>query len=133
MFLHLQKLLKSLKKTITDKIDEIFPIRGICGPIREKPWITAEISKLARIKQRKYQRHGKSKKYLELENKFKIELKHAISKYRENLMQKLKSSCRSSGYFVPKKMAERLGENFNKGFIFQLNYLYVIPTLCERY
>ena len=59
-----------------------------------------------------------------MENKFKIELKHAISKYRENLMQKLKSSCRSSGYFVPKKMAERLGENFNKGFIFGKSHRY---------
>ena len=45
-------------------------MKNVRAPLTEKPWITKELSDLARKKQREYNKHGKSVKYVELKQKF---------------------------------------------------------------
>ena len=62
-------------------IDAHFPLKSITLTPQDQPWITNDLKKLKRCRQREYGRHGKSSKYYELKNKFAVKQKEAVEHY----------------------------------------------------
>ena len=95
-------------------LEQCLPLKYVRGPVSEKPWITMELSQLARQKQREYTKNGKSNKYLNLREKFNKEQKIAIDTYRQKQLSSIKKSNIIYGYSVLKKMGAKLGESFHE-------------------
>ena len=67
---------------MSDMIDQQFPLETMTVTDSDQPWITSNLKKLKRSRQREYCRHGKSHKYWDLKRKF-IQ-KQAEALYRQN-------------------------------------------------
>ena len=69
----------------------------------DKPWITAELKKLARKRKKEYRKNGKSEKYLNLKLDFDDKFKKAMSDYMEKNISDIKSSNPSKAYSLLKR------------------------------
>ena len=69
----------ALQAILSKKMDEIFPQEKVKISIKDKSYITAELTKLDRLKKREYKKHGKSEKWVKLQSKFAIKLKKAAA------------------------------------------------------
>ena len=75
---HLQKLfisndnntenVQKFQDTLKSMVDDTFPKRKIRVSSDDKPYFTEKLRKLKRIRQREYQKHGRSGKYLKLKD-----------------------------------------------------------------
>ena len=114
----------TFEEILKGKIEEILPMKECRYTLKDKPWITKELSNLSRRKNREYVKKGKSSKYVLLQKQFKIEEKNAIRQYREKQLNQVKSMGRKGGYSVLKKMGTRLGEQITNN----LNF----PSHCDK-
>ena len=105
-----RSVVSNFESVFNQQLENYLPLKKVRYPTTDKPWITHELSQLARRKQREYNKNGKSKKYIELNKEYQNEQKSAIKAYRQKIMEKVKDSGPTGGYFVLKKMGERLGE-----------------------
>ena len=74
-----------------------------------------ELKKLDRLKMREYFKHGKSKKYDELKEKFSIRNKKAASEYLEKNVRALKDSDPGKAYATLKRMGAQPGDDLDDG------------------
>ena len=61
------------------------------GP-QDKPWINFELKVLKRRKMREWNKNGKTSKYVELDEKFKLKYNAAAKKYMQSKVEALKES-----------------------------------------
>ena len=95
------------------KLELHIPLKKAKYSSTDKPWITYDLSHLARQKQREYTKNGKSEKYIKLKQLFIKNEKEAISNYRQKRLDSIKNASRNAGYSILKKMGSRLGEEVN--------------------
>ena len=79
------------------------------GP-QDKPFITAELKKLARMKQREYVRKGKSEKYLKLKKKFDEKYKLEAQKYLNKSLEGLREANPGQAFSVLKRLGAKPGD-----------------------
>ena len=63
--------------------DETFPEKKVVFMENDKPWFTEELRLLKRQRMREYSSNGKSKKYIELRDIFKVKAEEAMKKHKE--------------------------------------------------
>ena len=96
---------------IMDKmVSDTFPCKTITIFADDKPWFNEELRTLKRSRLREYNRHGKSQKYLELQDKFDRKFKNEFHKYRLKIELEVSQGKRGSSYSVIKKLGLRPGE-----------------------
>ena len=112
-----------LQETLTEKLNDIFPIKEVKVSLKDKPYITAELKKLDRRKMREYRKHGKSQKYFELKSCFELKLSKAAADHLNKNVRALKESDPGRAYTTLKKMGAQPGDILDEGSFTLLNHL----------
>ena len=114
------------------KINVIFPKKTIRLAVNfDKPFITAEIKKLDRLKKREYRKHHRSKKYLELKGKFDEKYKCAAEAHLEKSVRSLKEDDPGKAYASLKKMGSQPGDCSESGSFTLLSHLEQNLSIAE--
>ena len=71
-------MIENLEEQIESLICSTFPQKRILVSSDDQPWFTEELRALKRKRQREYQKHGKSQKYLDLLESFNAKSKLEI-------------------------------------------------------
>ena len=70
----------------TSLIEHTFPEKMVTISNYDKPYMTQELKRIRRQRQRIYRSKGKCAKYLELKQKFDYKLKQEAEKYRQKVI-----------------------------------------------
>ena len=90
--------------TIMDKLDEVLPTKLRKISSDDQPWVTENMKKLKRSKQREYHKHRKSTKYSSLEYKYQIAKKYAKQQFYDKVVKDLKQSAPGQWYSKLKRI-----------------------------
>ena len=93
--------------------DETFPEKKVVFMENDKPWFTEELRLLKRQRMREYSSNGKSKKYIELRDIFKVKAEEAMKKHTEKLKAQVVEGRMGSIYPPLKKLSARPGSTDN--------------------
>ena len=112
------QLTEAFQSKISEIIDQYFPEKNITLSENDQPWITNDLKKLKRLRQREYCRHGKSKKYFDLKKKFVDKQLEAVKHYTDKITNEVLEGHRTSPYKALRKLGVRTGDCKNE--LFQL-------------
>ena len=113
-----------LQETLSRKLDGIFPTKKVKVSVnKDKPYITAELKVLDRLKMREYEKHGKSGKYHEIKSKFDEKLGKAANDHLEKNYRDLKASDPGRAYSTLKKMGAQPGDMLEEGSFTLVNHI----------
>ena len=101
---------------MSEMIDNNFPQKTITVTDSDQPWITIDLKKLKRIRQREYCRHGKTSKYFELKKKFEDKKVDAVKNYTDKIISEVTEGTRSTSYKALRKLGVRNGDTKNDLF-----------------
>ena len=76
----------------------------------QKPFINEEMKILKRRILREYEKRGKSSRYFELKKSFNDKYKNEASKYKNKILEEMKTGNRTSVYSALRKLGARPGE-----------------------
>ena len=85
-------------------VDSVFPLKTVTVSDRDKPYMTEELKKLMRQRQRIYSKSGRSPKYLEIKAQFELKLRTEAKKYHEKVETEVTEGKRSSSYSALRKL-----------------------------
>ena len=100
-----------LQHKILEQLDNFCPEKIFKISSQDKPWVTAELKKLSRQKNREYQRRGKTAKYRELAKNFKQKFKEQTAKFLRKNLDELMDSKPGQAYSILKKMGAQPGDS----------------------
>ena len=109
-------IVQQFQDTLKSIVDDTFPERKIQIDSNDKPYFTEKLRKLKRRRQREYQKHGRSDKYLELKENFGESLRNEKMKYIMKISTEVAEGRRGSIYPALKKLGLRPGEDFHQTF-----------------
>ena len=101
---------KAFETLILNKLDHFCPEKTVKLSSHDKVWVNGDIKRLARLKSREYNRHGKSAKYKDLAKKFKAKYEAEARKYLQKNISELMQCKPGQAYNVLKKMGAKPGE-----------------------
>ena len=101
---------EQFQAALQSKIDEIFPKISVRMSPYDKPWITAELKKLARFRKREYKKKGKSVKYEKLKTEFDKKFKKAMKEFIQKNISDIKSSNPSKACSLLKRLGARTSD-----------------------
>ena len=94
------------ERIVQNKIEAIFPKKCVKLSVNyDKPFITADLKKLDRQRNREYLKHHRSDKYEELKRKYEEKFKSAAVEHLEKNVRSLKQAYEKA-YASLKKMAQ---------------------------
>ena len=101
---------QQFENLVLSNLNKFCPEKEIkLGP-RDKPFITAELKKLSRQKNREYLKRGKSEKYSKLKSKFDDEYKKEASKYLEKSLEGLREAKPGQAFNILKRLGAKPGD-----------------------
>ena len=104
--------LTDLFEYFTGEILNIFcPTKVVSSRPVDKPWITEDIKITKRKLQREYERKGKSNIYFQLKNLYEEKTRKEANKYKDKLLEQVRSGERKSCYAAMRKLGARPGES----------------------
>ena len=117
------KQVSVLQEVMTNKLNTIFPTKQLKVSLKDKPYITAELKKISRLKMREYRKRGKSEKYVKLQSKFDTKLEKAANAHLENNVRSLMESKPGKAFTTLKKMGAQPGECLDEGSFTLLSHI----------
>ena len=111
-----QEMVEEFQSVTTSILHDTFPEKQIIVSPEDVPWFNEQLRHLKRQRQRRYARHGKDDKYMQISNKFDEKLVNEMQKYREKIKAEVREGKRGSSYPALKKMGVRPGDSTNAGF-----------------
>ena len=111
------ELTDAFQNTISEMVDLHFPLKTITITDSDQPWITNDLKKLKRSRQREFCRHGKSDKYYDLKNKFINKQASAVKHYTDKIINEVKDGSRTSSYKALRLLGVRNGDTKDDLFI----------------
>ena len=93
---------------MTTKLSDIhFPLKRITISPYDKPYITEELKKIRRRRQRIYQKEGRSVSYLRVKSEFDSKLEDELSKFKNKIHEEVANGKRGSSYSAIRKLGNR--------------------------
>ena len=111
------ELTDAFQNKISEMVDHHFPLKTITVTDSDQPWITNDLKKLKRSRQREFCRHGKSPKYYDLKNLFIKKQAIAVQHYTDKIIKEVKDGSKSSSYKALRKLGVRNGDTKDDKFI----------------
>ena len=108
----------------SDLINSVFPLKTVTVSDFDKPYITEELKRLRRQRQRIYAKTGRSPRYLAIKSQFDLRLRAEVLKYQEKVTAEVSDGKRNSCYSALRKLG--VGSNDNRKTSFTL------PSHTER-
>ena len=100
----------AFEKLLLEKLDKFCPEKSMRISSQDKAWITAELKTIDRQKNREYIKRGKTLKYKNLEQKFRLKYKAEAEKYLRKNMDDLMTTNPGKAYSILKKMGAAPGD-----------------------
>ena len=85
-------------------IENIFPEKVVTMSSWDKPYMTEELRKMRRQRQRLYRKGSKNEKYLEVKKKFEQKIKAEAEKYRQKIVTEVTDGKRNNSYKALRKL-----------------------------
>ena len=104
-----------LKDILQNKVNEYFPEKQVRMSNTDKPWVTKDIKKLDRWKKNEYKKHGKTRKYSELQNAFQEKKSRAEKLYLNKNVTELMEAAPGRAWATLKRMGAQPGECGEEG------------------
>ena len=98
------ELVTEFENFTSEMVMKHFPEKTITVTNYDKPYITQELKKLRRQRQRVYRKFGKCKKYIDLRNQFDLKLKIEANKYQEKIKDEIRQGNISNSYKALRKL-----------------------------
>ena len=98
------ELVEQFEQYTYQLVDSVFPLKTVTVSDRDKPYMTEELKKLRRQRQRIYSKSGRSPKYLEIKAQFELKLRTEAKKYHEKVEAEVTEGKRSSSYSALRKL-----------------------------
>ena len=95
---------------VNSKVEDIFPTKTVKFSSFDKPWITAELKKLARKRKKVYRKEGKSEKYAKLLSEFEKKFSKSMSDYMQKNITDIMNSNPSKAYALLKRLGAKPGD-----------------------
>ena len=99
------------EKFTSDLVNNFCPVKISKSRPNESPFVTEDMKILKRRIMREYEKKGKSVKYHKLKTSFKTRYLHETNKYKEKIMNEIKSGSRASSYAALKRLGLRPGDS----------------------
>ena len=107
------------EKKSREMTDAVFPLRKVLVKEDDKPHFNEKLRLLKRQRQRIYRKEGKSLKYVEKKKEFKEKEKKEARKYKERVIEEVKSGKRGSSYKAIRKLGDGPSDLKGKTFYLQ--------------
>ena len=104
------KIVEKYQEKFQKIVTETFPLKTITISSQDQVWFTEELRAIRRTKMREYEKHGKSQKYCDLQEKFDKKFQIEIQKYKQKVELEVLEGKRGSYYPAIKKLGLRPGE-----------------------
>ena len=114
---------KVMETNFMDKLDKFLPQKQLKISSHEKPWINFELKYLDRRKKREYTKHGRSDKFVHLQQKFDKKFEEATKRYLNKNVSELKMSNPGKAYKILKKMGAHPGDCDDEGSFTLQNHI----------
>ena len=101
---------QKFENIIMEKLNTYCPEKTVRISSQDKPWVTADLKSLHRLKSREYSKRGKTQKYKNLAQEFKVKYKAAAAKYLKRSLDELMECKPGQAYSVLKRMGARPGD-----------------------
>ena len=98
------------EQLLGNKLNQFCPEKEVKLSSQDKPFITSELKKIDRLKNREYTKRGKTQKYKDLEKKFQLKYKMEAEKYLSKNLGALKSTKPGQAYSILKRMGAQPGD-----------------------
>ena len=119
------ELTDAFQDKISEMVDNHFPLKTMTITDSDQPWITKDLKKLKRSRQREYCRHGKSNKYHQLKDLFNEKKAVAVNHYTDKVINEVRNGSKTSSYKALRKLGVRKGETKDD--------LFVLPSHAEQH
>ena len=100
----------TFEQLVSEKLNSFCPVKEMKLGSQDKPFITAELKRIARLKNREYNKRGKTKKYKKLESLFQSKYKMESEKYLNKNMDALRDTNPGQAYAILKRMGAMPGD-----------------------
>ena len=107
-------LVDAYEKYTSQLISQVFPTKTVTISDKDKPYMTEELKKLRRQRQRVYCKTGRSPKYLNIKSQFDLKLRVEAKKYQERIVAEVLEGKRTSSYSALRKLGvggKNIGDN----------------------
>ena len=101
---------QAFENIILEKLNQYCPKKEVKLSSQDKPFITAELKKLDRQRNREYLRRGKTEKYMNLKKLFDSKYKSASEKYLEKNLDELREAKPGQIFSILKRLGARPGD-----------------------
>ena len=112
------QMVAEYQEVMIKMVEETFPLKSIIISGDDQVWFNEELRALKRARLREYTRHGKTQKYIELQNKFDEKFNNEFLKYQAKIELEVTEGKRGSSYSAIKKL-ERVSNQAS-------NYLHML-------
>ena len=106
---------KALQKLLTEMLDELCPTKTVRLRMSDKPYITKELKILDRQRKREYIKHGKSARYLSINERYRQKLETAASDYLNKNVRAISESEPGRAYSILKRLGAQPGDSPDAG------------------
>ena len=113
---------KIMEAKLGDKLDKLLPQKTLKVSSHEKPWISYDLKKIARLKRREYIKHGRSEKYKKLQSKFDTKFEDAAKRYLDKNVTEMENTNPGKAYKILKRMGAPPGECEDEGYFTLKNH-----------
>ena len=97
-------------------LNNVCPEKQVFSRPNDLPYVTEDMKVLKRSIQREYEKRGKSPKYLELKCSFDQKMKKEVLKYKDKILEDVRSGNRNSSYSALRKLGVRPGDSSSNTF-----------------
>ena len=101
------EMVSVFQKMVSDLQDIHFPLKKISITRYDKAWMTEELKKLRRRRQRIYRKEGRSLNYLEIKNEFDKLMKVEVEKYVSKIHDEVSNGKRGTSYSAIRRLGDR--------------------------
>ena len=100
----------AFEQLVRAQLDQFCPEKEMKISSQDKPFITAELKKIDRKKNREYTKRGKTEKYKQLEKQFQAKYKMEAHKYLNKNIDALRDTNPGKAFSILKKMGAQPGD-----------------------
>ena len=101
---------KLFEELINEKLNLFCPIKELKLSSQDKPFITSELKRIDRLRNREYLKRGKSQKYFQLKEQFETKYKIASQKYLQRNVEALREVNPGQAFSVLKRLGAQPGD-----------------------
>ena len=101
---------EQFENLVKENLDKFCPEKQMKLSSQDKPFISADLKRISRLKNREYCKKGKTEKYLNLKKQFDSKYKEEAKKYLDKNLDALREAKPGQAFSVLKRLGAQPGD-----------------------